>query len=143
MTNLNALIELGGWSMVGILTASVIALMVVIVKFTQYSMRGFWAKSDVTHKDLMEARSGLKLLEIIANVAPLLGLLGTVLGMIEAFRTLAESGQAPEITLLAGGIWQALSTTAAGMIVAIIASVFLGLFDGVVERMALQLERNT
>lgn len=61
----------------------------------------------------------IRLIETIAMVSPLLGLLGTVLGMIQAFRDLEMSGGAANASLLAGGIWQALLTTAAGLIVAL------------------------
>ncbi len=61
----------------------------------------------------------LDFLSTTATAAPLMGLLGTVLGMIQAFSRLASSGNAVDITILAGGIWQALLTTAAGLSVAI------------------------
>ena len=51
--------------------------------------------------------------------SPLLGLLGTVLGMIQTFSRLADTQGALDMTLLADGIWQALLTTAAGLIIAI------------------------
>ncbi len=89
---------------------------------------------------LAEAREGLRALELIAGVAPLLGLLGTVLGMIGAFRTLEASGARADPAALAGGIWEALLTTAAGMAVAIPASVALAWFDGIVERLRLDME---
>ena len=72
---------------------------------------------------------GLRVLELIAQIAPLLGLFGTVLGMIDAFRTLQEAGSSADPSLLAGGIWVALMTTAAGLVVAIPASVLVGWFD--------------
>jgi biopolymer transport protein ExbB len=65
----------------------------------------------------LEARLGD--LELIATVAPLLGLLGTVLGMIEAFAQVEQLGASVDASLLAGGIWQALLTTAYGLILAI------------------------
>ncbi len=65
----------------------------------------------------------IRLLELIAMVSPLLGLLGTVLGMIQSFQELALAEGAANAALLAGGIWQALLTTAAGLIVAIPASI--------------------
>jgi biopolymer transport protein ExbB len=67
---------------------------------------------------------GLALLSLIATVAPLLGLLGTVLGMIEAFQQMETVGDRIEPAVLAGGIWEALLTTAAGLAVAIPAAVF-------------------
>lgn len=58
-------------------------------------------------------------LELIATIAPLLGLTGTVTGMIRAFMVIAESTTSVSPALLAGGIWEALITTAAGLLVAI------------------------
>lgn len=72
--------------------------------------------------DAMER--GLALLSLIATIAPLLGLLGTVLGMIEAFQQMEGVGDRIEPAVLAGGIWEALLTTAAGLSVAIPAAVF-------------------
>jgi biopolymer transport protein ExbB len=83
---------------------------------------------------LSEARRGLRALELIQTVAPLLGLLGTVLGMIEAFRTLQEAGARADPSALAGGIWEALLTTAAGMAVAIPAGVALSVFEAAIDR---------
>jgi biopolymer transport protein ExbB len=68
---------------------------------------------------------GFRFLDTVAQVAPLLGLFGTVLGMIEAFRALQEAGSQVDPSLLAGGIWVALLTTAAGLAVAMPASVVL------------------
>ncbi len=64
---------------------------------------------------------GLPWLSTTAAGAPMLGFLGTVVGMIQAFYTLAKAGAASNITLLSGGIYQALVTTVAGLIVGIIA----------------------
>jgi biopolymer transport protein ExbB len=89
---------------------------------------------------LAEARGGLRPLDLIATIAPLLGLLGTVLGMIEAFRALQEAGAGADPAALAGGIWEALLTTAAGMAVAIVASVALSWFDGILETLRHDME---
>ncbi|NDV18462.1 MotA/TolQ/ExbB proton channel family protein [Pseudodesulfovibrio sp. JC047] len=67
---------------------------------------------------LFSFRRRLDFLATVATTAPLIGLLGTVLGMIDAFSRLSASGNV-DITMLAGGIWQALLTTAAGLSVAI------------------------
>lgn len=61
----------------------------------------------------------LRILEAVVQAAPMLGLLGTVIGMIEAFGKVAQGGGAADPTALAGGIWIALTTTAAGLTVAI------------------------
>jgi len=89
---------------------------------------------------LARARSGLRAIDLIATIAPLIGLLGTVLGMIEAFQALQEAGARSDPAALAGGIWTALLTTAAGMAVAIPASVALAWFDGLVEGLQADLE---
>lgn len=84
---------------------------------------------------LLSAQTGLRAIELIATIAPLVGLLGTVLGMIEAFQTLQESGNQADPSALAGGIWEALLTTAAGMAVAIPASIALSWFDSIIARL--------
>ena len=69
---------------------------------------------------LRDFSHNLKPLELIYYLAPVMGLLGTVLGMIDAFRGLAVSaGAAGESSALAGGIWEALLTTAVGLSIAI------------------------
>lgn len=84
--------------------------------------------------------SGIRLLELIAMVAPLIGLLGTVTGMIRAFRDLAMAEGSANASILAGGIWEALVTTAAGLIVAIPAAVAAGLLSARVERAGIAVE---
>ena len=62
----------------------------------------------------------MRILEVIVQGAPMLGLLGTVIGMIDAFSTLAAADGTVDLALLAGGIWTALTTTAAGLAIALI-----------------------
>jgi len=88
----------------------------------------------VAKAGLSRARAGLRMLDLVVTIAPLLGLFGTVLGMIAAFQTLQETGAQADPSALAGGIWEALLTTAAGMGVAIPASMALSWFESVVER---------
>lgn len=83
---------------------------------------------------------GLRALELISTIAPLLGLLGTVLGMIAAFQALQEAGSGADPALLAGGIWEALLTTAAGMAVAIPASAALTWFEAVIDNVRQDME---
>lgn len=78
--------------------------------------------------------SGLRALEIIGNLSPLLGLLGTVLGMIGAFAALEAAGSKVNPGMLAGGIWEALLTTAFGLTVAIPCLAGFYFLDGQVER---------
>lgn len=69
--------------------------------------------------DMESFRSHLRSLEFIGTVSPLLGLFGTVLGMIEAFRQMELTGSQVDPSVLSGGIWQALLTTGVGLAVAI------------------------
>ena len=73
-------------------------------------------------------------LEVIANLSPLLGLLGTVFGMIAAFAELQSAGSEVDPTILAGGIWEALLTTAFGLSIAIPALAAFYLLEAQVER---------
>lgn len=68
---------------------------------------------------LAELRKLLPALEVIGTLSPLLGLLGTVLGMINAFQAMEVAGNQVDPSVLAGGIWQALLTTALGLAIAI------------------------
>ncbi|MBK5930786.1 hypothetical protein CCR82_09700 [Halochromatium salexigens] len=94
----------------------------------------------VATAQLEQLRGWLRALEVIATLSPLLGLLGTVLGMIEAFRQLATAGSQVDPALLSGGIWQALLTTAAGLSVAIPAVLLHSWLERRVERCAQRME---
>ncbi len=82
----------------------------------------------------------LNLLGSIAQIAPLLGLLGTVLGMIDVFAVITEAGA--DKSGLASGISKALITTAAGLVVAIPSLFFHRYFSRQIEEYALQIEQN-
>ncbi|MEP0332230.1 MAG: MotA/TolQ/ExbB proton channel family protein [Anderseniella sp.] len=88
----------------------------------------------IAGRQLAEMRSGLRVLDAIAQVAPLLGLFGTVLGMIEAFRQLQAAGSQVDPSMLAGGIWIALLTTAVGLGVAMPVSLVLSAFEARIAR---------
>jgi biopolymer transport protein ExbB len=84
-------------------------------------------------RELFRWEKNLYFLEITAKVSPLLGLLGTVLGMAEMFRTL-NLGGAVNSTAVTGGIWKALFTTVAGLTVAIPIIIAHGLLAGRIGR---------
>lgn len=96
--------------------------------------------SRVAKRLLAGQGGGLRALELIATIAPLLGLLGTVLGMITAFQALQEAGNRADPAMLAGGIWEALLTTAAGMAVAIPASAALTWCEAVIDSVRQDME---
>ena len=83
---------------------------------------------------LAQLRRHLQTLEVIALISPLLGLLGTVIGMITAFQQLQQGGAVVDPKVLSGGIWEALLTTAAGLIVAIPATLMFNWFRGCTDR---------
>jgi len=73
----------------------------------------------IGNREMNSLNRGMWALELIATISPLLGLFGTVLGMIAAFKALQVAGSQVNPAILSGGIWQALMTTAAGLAVAI------------------------
>lgn len=85
---------------------------------------------------LEDLRSYLRVIEVIATLSPLLGLFGTVLGMIDAFRQMEAAGSNVNPAILSGGIWVALLTTAVGLAVAIPAVAMLNWLERIVERAA-------
>jgi len=89
----------------------------------------------------LEHRLGI--LASISGIAPLLGFLGTVMGMIEAFRTIEQLGGAVNPGDLAGGIWEALVTTAFGLLVGIIAFGFYNYFVNRVGRFVFEMENGS
>ena len=93
----------------------------------------------VAEEQLGQLESGLRGLDSIGTLAPLLGLLGTVLVMIRAFAQLEHAGRAVNPALLSGGIWEALLTTAVGLAVAIPALAALAWLDGQVDAVRRQL----
>ena len=85
-------------------------------------------------------RLHLRVLDVIAALSPLLGLFGTVLGMIEAFREMAAAGNQVDPAVLSGGIWEALLTTAVGLAVAIPVVVALNWLERRVDRLAQRMD---
>lgn len=83
----------------------------------------------------------LNALGTIASVSPLVGLLGTVVGMIQVFTAIRTSGVG-DPSVLSGGISQALITTAVGLAIGIVTLLFFKFFKGRVEQIAIMLERN-
>lgn len=85
---------------------------------------------------LNDLRSLLPALEVIGTLSPLIGLFGTVLGMIEAFQAMEAAGSRVDPSVLSAGIWQALLTTAIGLSVAIPTLAIFNWLDRKVQRVA-------
>ncbi|MGC9270556.1 MotA/TolQ/ExbB proton channel family protein [Acidiphilium sp.] len=80
---------------------------------------------------------GLWILDTSVTLAPLLGLFGTIIGMIQAFNVLSQHGGPAKVT---GGIADALISTGAGLLIAIIAVYFVNYFNSLAQRITQQLE---
>ena len=91
-------------------------------------------------RTLADASGLLGVLEQVAYLAPLLGLLGTVLGIIDVFQGLAVQGADADAGSLAGGIWEALLTTAVGLCVAIPFAMTHSLLENQVEQLRQRME---
>jgi len=94
----------------------------------------------VANFHLERLRSYLRGLEVIGTLSPLLGLFGTVLGMIAAFKQLETAGNQVNASLLSRGIWEALLTTAVGLTIAIPTVAAVTWLERRVDRLAHDME---
>ena len=90
----------------------------------------------VGSRELQRMERGLRALGVIGNVAPLLGLLGTIIGMIKAFIVIEQAGGKVDAQALAGGIWEAMITTGVGLAVAVPILLLLHVLEGMAEKRA-------
>jgi biopolymer transport protein ExbB len=91
--------------------------------------------------ELSKLERGLVVLATLTNIAPLLGFLGTVIGMIIAFQSIEAAGEV-EATLVAGGIKVALLTTAAGLTIAIPVSIAHNYFVSRIDSLVIDMEES-
>lgn len=84
--------------------------------------------------ELASMSERMRLLDMVVQAAPMLGLLGTVVGMIDAFGVLALTEGAVDPAGLAGGIWTALTTTAVGLAIALVAFFIATFFEARIDR---------
>ncbi|WP_085902038.1 MotA/TolQ/ExbB proton channel family protein [Kiloniella majae] len=89
---------------------------------------------------LERLKSGIRYIGAVAALSPLMGLLGTVLGMIDAFRQMEAAGNQVDPSILSGGIWLALLTTAIGLVVAIPATAAQIWLNSVIQKTTRRLE---
>ena len=86
--------------------------------------------------ELLKLERGFRTLSILGHTAPLLGLLGTIIGMIKAFMVIELAGGRVDSQALAGGIWEAMLTTGVGLAVAIPILLLLHMLEGKADRRA-------
>ena len=97
------------------------------------------AIENVGNMEVAKLEKGLTIMATISSGAPMIGFLGTVIGMVRAFWNMANAGNNIDITTLSGGIYEAMITTVGGLIVGIIAmfsyNYLVTLIDGVINKM--------
>jgi len=101
------------------------------------------AIENVGNLEISKLEKGLPVLASVAGGAPMLGFLGTVMGMIRAFYDMANAGNNIDVTLLSSGIYQAMVTTVAGLIVGIIAYFAYNILVSNVEKVVFNMEAAT
>jgi biopolymer transport protein ExbB len=117
----------------------------VLTRILQAVFSGIQARpSDVSYAEELSRQTAMielagmgermRALDMVVQAAPMLGLLGTVLGMIDAFSVLASTDGAVDPTTLASGIYVALSTTAAGLVIALFAFFIATWLEGRIDR---------
>ncbi len=91
-------------------------------------------------QEIAQLEKGLSVVATIAGIAPLIGFLGTVTGMIQAFMRIQDLQGSANPSDLAGGIWEALITTAVGLAIGIIALAFYNYLTGSINKLVLDME---
>lgn len=97
--------------------------------------------SRLGSSELQRMERGFRSLSILGNTAPLLGLLGTIIGMIKAFMVIEVAGGRVDSQALAGGIWEAMLTTGVGLAVSIPVLLILHMLEGMADRRAHSMRR--
>lgn len=101
------------------------------------------AVENMGNVEVARLEKGLPMLATIAGGAPMIGFLGTVIGMIQAFFNMSQAGNNIDITLLSGGIYTAMVTTVAGLFVGIIAYFGYNYLSSRISDLVFKMESNT
>lgn len=101
------------------------------------------AIENVGNLEIAKLETNLPTLATVSGAAPMIGFLGTVMGMIQAFYSMSMAGNNIDVSRLADGIYTAMVTTVAGLIVGILAYLAYNILVAKVEKVVFQLEANT
>ncbi len=101
------------------------------------------AIENVGKLEIYKLEKGLPTLATVAGAAPMIGFLGTVMGMIRAFYDMSNAGANIDVSLLSSGIYTAMITTMAGLMVGIVAFLAYNALVAKVEKVVFRLEANT
>ena len=96
--------------------------------------------SQVGNDVISKMESSVWILGLLEHLSPLMGLLGTMTGLIKAFKVIESLGGSVDITVLAGGIWEAMMTTVMGLTVAILAFFSHKILDHHIEKKTIALD---
>ena len=145
----------GGWLMIVLLLLSIIAIYIFGNKWWMIRKAGQIERIGRPLQDIQTAventgnvevarlEKGLPMLATIAGGAPMIGFLGTVTGMIQAFFKMSTAGNNIDITLLSGGIYEAMVTTVGGLFVGIIAYFGYNFLTSQISNLVFKMERTT
>ncbi len=117
-------------------------MMAALKRYGKSAVEVEQAVLDAGERESNHLKKYMRLLSAISNIAPLLGLLGTVMGMIQSFNDISTSQAMGRPEMLAGGISQALLTTAAGLLVAIPAYAMYVYFVGHIDRLIIEMDHH-
>lgn len=101
------------------------------------------AIENVGNLEITKLEKGLPMLATVSGGAPMIGFLGTVMGMINAFYQMSTAGNNIDVSMLSGGIYQAMVTTVAGLIVGILAYFAYNILVTRVEKVIFKMEAST
>ena len=132
---------------ISIFVTAVILERAVVLTFAWFEVRAILTNKRDYHFSLLELaqislqqkvmawRTRLAFLSLVGTLSPLMGLFGTVWGLVVMFQSIAQSDQAVTPALLADGLWEAMYSTMAGLAIAMPCLLLYGLAQAVVERM--------
>ncbi|NNF02314.1 MAG: MotA/TolQ/ExbB proton channel family protein [Bacteroidia bacterium] len=98
---------------------------------------------NVGNIEIVKLEKGLSMLATISGVAPMVGFLGTVVGMLKAFFQMSRAGEQIEISMLSGGMYEAMVTTVAGLFVGIIALIGYNVLATMVQKVVYNMEASS
>ena len=101
------------------------------------------AIENAANLEVSKLENGLPYLAMIAGGAPMIGFLGTVIGMVQAFMSMESAGSTVDMSILAGGMYVAMLTTVAGLIVGIPAYFGYNYLVARIEKLVFQMEANS
>ena len=114
-----------------------------IVRMNQPASEVHSAIENIANLEVAKLEKGLSYMASISGGAPMIGFLGTVIGMVEAFMNLSQAGGAVDMSLLSSGMYTAMITTVAGLIVGIPAYFGYNYLVARIDRLVFEMEANT